>query len=459
MPTPSATDPIFQPLTINGLTLKNRVVRSSLGGRVDYYDGSMSDARIAWDRRFARGGISAIISSNSGIRTDGIAVPGYASIDHDRTIPSWRRLIDEIHRHDCRYIIQLHFSGRQRDLPRKEFVGVPPMSATDRPDLLYGLRCRRMTIAEINELVQAYANAARRAREAGADGIEIVACNGYLLHQFLSSAINDRTDEYNGDLRARARITLDVMRAVRAAVGRDFFVSMKLSGRDEHNAYTAPFNRRIGNTIEDTMQVSRWLAEAGLDAIHVSQGDSFPHPLVPAGLLPADESRPSMAALFYEGTRVPNRFLLMQFSLFRRITEWNWGRRMPFKRNGRLLPEKIEGMNQDDAAKIKAASGLPVFCVGGWQTASRMREALKAGHCDVITIARGLLANPDMLQSFAEGRDAPERPCTYCNKCLVNALLQPLACWEESRFDSRDQMFEEAYRVYKEASVGARSMT
>jgi 2,4-dienoyl-CoA reductase (NADPH2) len=459
MPTPSATDPIFQPLTINGLTLKNRVVRSSLGGRVDYYDGSMSDARIAWDRRFARGGISAIVSSNSGIRTDGIAVPGYASIDHDRTIPSWRRLIDEIHRHDCRYIIQLHFSGRQRDLPRKEFVGVPPMSATDRPDLLYGLRCRRMTIAEINELVQAYANAARRAREAGADGIEIVACNGYLLHQFLSSAINDRTDEYNGDLRARARITLDVMRAVRAAVGRDFFVSMKLSGRDEHNAYTAPFNRRIGNTIEDTMQVSRWLAEAGLDAIHVSQGDSFPHPLVPAGLLPADESRPSMAALFYEGTRVPNRFLLMQFSLFRRITEWNWGRRMPFKRNGRLLPEKIEGMNQDDAAKIKAASGLPVFCVGGWQTASRMREALKAGHCDVITIARGLLANPDMLQSFAEGRDAPERPCTYCNKCLVNALLQPLACWEESRFDSRDQMFEEAYRVYKEASVGARSMT
>jgi 2,4-dienoyl-CoA reductase-like NADH-dependent reductase (Old Yellow Enzyme family) len=459
MPTPAATDPIFQPLTINGLTLKNRVVRSSLGGRVDYYDGSMSDARIAWDRRFARGGISAIISSNSGIRTDGIAVPGYASIDHDRTIPSWRRLVDEIHQYDCRYIIQLHFSGRQRDLPRKEFVGVPPMSATDRPDLLYGLRCRRMTIAEINELAQAYARAARRAREAGADGIEIVACNGYLLHQFLSSAINDRTDEYNGDLRARARITLDVMRAVRAAVGRDFFVSMKLSGRDEHNAYTAPFNRRIGNTIEDTMQVSRWLAEAGLDAIHVSQGDSFPHPLVPAGLLPADESRPSMAALFYEGTRVPNRFFLMQFSWFRRITEWNWGRRMPFKRHGRLLPEKIEGMNQDDAAKIKAASGLPVFCVGGWQTASRMREALQAGHCDVITIARGLLANPDMVQRFAEGRDAPERPCTYCNKCLVNALLQPLACWEESRFDSREQMFEEAYRVYKEASVGARSTT
>jgi 2,4-dienoyl-CoA reductase-like NADH-dependent reductase (Old Yellow Enzyme family) len=453
--TPSATDPVFQPLTINGLTLKNRVVRSSLGGRVDYYDGSMSEARIAWDRRFARGGVSAIISSNVGIRTDGIAVPGYASIDNDGTIPSWRRLVEEMHRYDCRYIIQLHFSGRQRDLPRKEFVDVLAPSATDRPDLLYGLRCRRMTIPEIRELVQAYAQAARRAREAGADGIEIVACNGYLLHQFLSSAINDRSDEYNGDLRTRARILLEVLAAVRAAVGRDYFVSMKLSGRDEHNAYTAPFVRRIGNTIDDTMQVSRWLAEAGLDAIHLSQGDSFPHPLVPAGLLPTKDSRYSLAALFYEGTRVPFTFLLMQFALFRRINEWNWGRRMPFKRNGRLLPEKIEGMNQHDAAKLKAASGLPVICVGGWQTASRIREALQEGHCDVVSIARGLLANPDLVQRFAQGQDAPERPCTYCNKCLVNALLQPLACWEESRFASREEMFEEAYRVYKEAAVGA----
>jgi 2,4-dienoyl-CoA reductase (NADPH2) len=414
----------------------------------------MSDARIAWDRRFARGGIAAIISSNAGIRTDGIAVPGYASIDHDRTIPSWRTLVSEVHKYDCRYIIQLHFSGRQRDLPRREFIDVPPMSATDKPDLLYGLRARRMTISEIHDLAQDYARAARRAREAGADGIEIVACNGYVLHQFLSSVINDRTDDYNGDLRARARILLEVLSAVRTAVGRDFFVSMKLSGRDEHNAYTAPMNRAIGNTIEDTMKVSRWLAEAGLDAIHLSQGDSFPHPLVPAGLLPTDDSRRALAAMYFEGRRAQTNFFLMRFALFRRFTAWNWGRRMPFKRGATLLPDKIEGMNQDDAAKIKSASGLPVICVGGWQTASRMREALKAGHCDLVSIARGLLANPDLVHRFAEGQNAPARPCTYCNKCAVNALLYPLACWEEARFDSREQMFEEAYRVYKEAAVG-----
>ena len=447
-------DPIFQPLTINGLTLKNRIVRSSLGGRADYYDGSMSEARIAWERRFAKGGVAAIISSNSAIRADGAAVPGYATIDHDRTIPSWRKLVGEVHKLDCRYIIQLHFSGRQRDLPRKEYVDIPPPGATGRPDMLYGLRSRPMTIPEIQELVQAYANAARRAREAGADGIEIVACNGYVLHQFLSSAINDRKDDYNGDLRARARITLEVLKAVRAAVGRDFFVSMKLSGRDEHNASAPPWVRAVGNTLADTMELSKWLADAGLDAIHLSQGDSFPHPLVPAGGLPTDDARRVFAALFYEGTRAPRAFLALQFAPIRRLIEWNWGRKMKYKRDGALLPDKIEGMNQDDAAKIKQASGLPVICVGGWQNAGRIREALNAGHCDVASIARGLLANPDLVQRYKEGKDAPERPCTYCNKCAVNALLYPLACWEESRFDTPQQMYDEAYRVYKEAAVG-----
>ena len=451
------TDPIFQPLTINGVTFKNRIVRSSLGGRIDYYDGSMSDARIAWDCRFAKGGVAAIVSSNSGIRTDGVAVPGYATIDDDRTVASWRRLVAEVHKYDCRYIIQLHFSGRQRDVPRKEFVDTVPPSATDRPDPLYGLRARRMTIPEIHGVVQAYAQAARRAREAGADGVEIVACNGYLLHQFLSSAINDRDDAYNGDLRARARMTLEVLKAVRATVGRDFFVSMKLSGEDDHNAYTAPFSRTTGNTLADTMELSRWLAEAGLDAIHVSMGDSFPHPLIPAGRLPTDDARRVYAAMYFDGTRAPLTFLLLQFKVFRRLIEWNWGRRMSYKVGNALLPDRIQGMNQGAAARIRQASGLPVFCVGGWQYAGRIREALTAEHCDICSIARGLLANPDLVHLFAAGQDRPARPCTYCNKCAVNALLYPLACWDESRFDSPEQMYEDAYRVYREAAVGVQA--
>ena len=383
-------------------------------------------------------------------RTDGIAVPGYASIDHDRTVPSWRRLIEEVHRHDCRYVIQLHFSGRQRDLPRKEFLGVNPPSSTDRPDLLCGLRARRMTIPEIHEIPRAYAAAARRAREAGADGIEIVACNGYLLHQFLSGAINDRSDEYNGDLKTRARLLLEVLAAVRAEVGSDFFVSMKLSGRDEHNAFMAPFVRDVGNTIEDTMQLSRWLADAGLDAIHVSQGDTFPHPLVPAGLLPADDSRLRLAGLFYEGTRVPITFFLMQFAVFRRIFEWNWGRRMAFKRHG--TPAAGEDRRHEPDATRRRSSPHRACRSSAWAagkqpagSAKRSRRALRRGDDRARPAGR--------IRTWCTGSrratTLPERPCTHCNKCLVNALLQPLACWEESRFASREQMFEEAYSVYR----------
>lgn len=447
-------DPIFRPLTINGVTFKNRIMRSSISGRVDHYDGSMSEAKIAWDTRFARGGVGAIVSSNSGIRADGMAIPGYASIDHDRAIPSWRRLVGEVHQHDCRYIIQLHFAGRQRDLPRRDFLDIPPPSATEQPDLLYGLRARKMTVPEIDQLVKDYAQAARRAREAGADGIEIVACNGYLLHQFLSSAINDRTDDYNGDLRARARLTLEVLNAIRAEVGRDFLVSMKLSGRDAHNAYAAPFVRKVGNTLEDTMALSKVLAEAGLDAIHLSQGDSFPHPMTPAGRLPTEEARPLFAALYFEGSRARLAFRLLKYRAFQRLFAWAWGRRMAYVKDGKLIPEKIEGMSEWDAERIRQASGLPVICVGGWQSAGRIRAALAAKRCDFVSIARGLLANPDLVNQFADGRDAPERPCTYCNRCMINVVNHPLACWEEHRFDSPEEMFEEAFRVYREAAVG-----
>jgi 2,4-dienoyl-CoA reductase (NADPH2) len=72
----------------------------------------------------------------------------------------------------------------------------------------------------------------------------------------------------------------------------------------------------------------------------------------------------------------------------------------------------------------------------------------------VISIARGLLANPNLVNGFAAGSDAPKKPCTYCNKCVVNALRHPLACWEESRFESREEMFAEAYRIFQEAAVG-----
>ena len=108
---------IFEPLQLGPLTVKNRVLRSSVAGRFDNYDGSGTAVRIDWDVKFARGGVGAIISSNAPIDPRGLIVPGYALIHDDATIPFWREIGRRVHEHDCPYILQIVHSGRERILP------------------------------------------------------------------------------------------------------------------------------------------------------------------------------------------------------------------------------------------------------------------------------------------------------------------------------------------------------
>ena len=128
--------------------------------------------------------------------------------------------------------------------------------------------------------MSAFAAGAWRAREAGLDGVELHAANGYLFTQFLSSGINDRTDEYGGHARNRARFLLEVIRAIRARVGRDFHLQVKLSAVDRNNVI--PWEKK-GNVLADTVEVAKWCESEGADAIHVSTGSLFPHPLNPPG--------------------------------------------------------------------------------------------------------------------------------------------------------------------------------
>ena len=136
-------------------------------------------------------------------------------------------------------------------------------------------------------MVGYFAEGARRAREAGLDGVELHGANGYLITQFLSSAINDRKDEYGGSLENRARFVLDIVRAIRAKVGNDFHLQMKISAQEFDDALALLNIGPSGNTLEDSVQVCKWLVEAGVDAIHVSTGSFFPHPQQPCGLGPA----------------------------------------------------------------------------------------------------------------------------------------------------------------------------
>jgi 2,4-dienoyl-CoA reductase (NADPH2) len=111
--------------------------------------------------------------------------------------------------------------------------------------------------------------------------------------------------------------------------------------------------------------------------------------------------------------------------------------------------DSIEGLTLPDAHVIKQAVDVPVICTGGFQTASVIRKAIADGQCDAVSMARPLVANNDLVKQFQAGRDRAERPCTYCNKCLVHVVEHPLGCYEESRFPSREAMLDEVMSVFR----------
>jgi 2,4-dienoyl-CoA reductase (NADPH2) len=433
-------DIIFQPLVFRNLTVKNRVWRSNISGRFDNYDGSGNQARINWEVKFARGGVGAIVSSFVPVQIRGRIVPNYATIDRDERVPFWREVGARVHDHDCKFILQLSHSGRQRDVAGIEFAR--GLSSTNRSEPLHGLPCERMTVEQIHETVQAFAEGARRARGAGLDGVELHGANGYLITQFLSPAINDRADEYGGSLENRARFVLEIVRAIRARVGRDFHLQMKISARDHNNAVR--FWESKGTTLSDSVQVCKWLEEAGVDAIHVSTGNAFPHPRNPAGDLPVDAFLQAYNTMLPSGSRTLLNYLALRFGPTSRLFRWSWLR-------GGVSP--IEGANLADAAAIKRAVTIPVLCTGGFQTASVIRSAISGGQCDGVTIARPLVANNDLVRMFASGLDRAPKPCTYCNRCLVNTVVNPLGCYEASRFPSHEAMVQQIMSVFEPAAV------
>jgi 2,4-dienoyl-CoA reductase-like NADH-dependent reductase (Old Yellow Enzyme family) len=431
-------DPIFEPLAFRHLTVKNRILRSNVSGRFDNFDGSGNQARINWETKFARGGVGAIISSFVPVTIRGRIVPNYATIDRDERIPFWRALGDAVHEHDCRFILQLSHAGRQRDIPGIEYAEA--WSSTDRDEPLHGFPCVAMTQGQIAETVAAFAAGARRARAAGLDGVELHAANGYLFTQFLSSAINDRQDDYGGPLPQRARFLLEVVAAIRAEVGTDFHLQVKISAEDYNDALDD--DEKPGNTLADTVQVCQWLDEAGVDAIHVSSGSYFPHPRNPPGDFPVDELVKTYDQLLSSGSQALRNYLLFRFEPTQRLFERRWQE---------ARGDRIEGINLPAARAIKAVVGVPVLCTGGFQTAEVIREAMRQGFCDAVTIARPLIANNDLVQQFAAGFGRPSRPCTYCNRCLVNAVENPLGCYDETRFDSREAMLAQIMSVFTPA--------
>jgi 2,4-dienoyl-CoA reductase (NADPH2) len=429
-----AADVLFEPLRFRNLEVKNRLLRSNIAGRFDDYDGSGTNTRINWDVKFARGGVGAIVSSWCGVDPRGFIVPSFAAIDRDDTVPFWSELGKRIHEHDCKYILQLAYGGRQRDI---QGIAFPKgLSSTDKPDPLHGFQCERATPDQLRQIAARFADGARRAREAGLDGVEIHGANGYIFTQFLSSAINDRKDDYGGSLENRARFLLETIRAIRSEVGADFHLQVKLSTTEYANAFLPWLGK--GNTIEDSVQVARWIEEAGADAIHVSAGSTFPHPVNPAGDMPLKTVISTYDGMISSGIHAFRNYLLYRTPVVGHFMSKRWSR----------PPDSVEGFNLPDSRRVKEIVSIPVLVTGGFQTASVIRGAIEGGACDAVTIARPLVANNDLPKLFAAGHDRAPRPCTFCNKCLFNVVENPLGCYDERRFDSREQMIEQIMSVY-----------
>jgi 2,4-dienoyl-CoA reductase-like NADH-dependent reductase (Old Yellow Enzyme family) len=221
---------------------------------------------------------------------------------------------------------------------------------------------------------------------------------------------------------------------------------MKISATEHNNDLAFLKFEGKGNTVDDSIQVCRWLVDAGVDAVHVSTGSSFPHPKNPAGSdLPIDVLSKVYEQLASSGTHTFRNLLLFRGAVTGPIFKEQW-------LHAGVPKDKIEGANLPDARKIKQAVTVPVLCTGGFQTASVIRDAITRGDCDAVSAARPLVANNDLVKQFQAGKDHPDKPCTYCNKCLVHVVEHPLGCYEESRFPGgREEMLAQVMSVFSPA--------
>jgi 2,4-dienoyl-CoA reductase-like NADH-dependent reductase (Old Yellow Enzyme family) len=275
---------LFSPLTVRDATFRNRLWVSPLCQySCENQDGVPSDWHLVHLGSFARGGAGLIVAEASGIVADGRISPWCAGIWSDEQVEAWRRVVSFIHSQGAKAGIQLAHAGRKASTHR-EWSGEGSVAVADggwtsvapSPVAFPGYaEPRELTDAEIRELPGTWAAAARRALDARFDVVEVHAAHGYLLHQFLSPLSNVRTDEWGGSLENRARLLIEVVRAVRAEVGDGVPVFVRLSATD----WAEP----EGWQIEDAVTVSAWARDAGADLVDVSSGGLIAGVRIPAG--------------------------------------------------------------------------------------------------------------------------------------------------------------------------------
>ncbi len=248
---------LFAPLTFrNGVRAPNRVVLAPMTNMQSHADGSLSDDELRWLLRRADGGFGTVMTCASHVALDGQGWEGELGIFDDGLLPGLTRMASAIRERGKVGIVQIFHGGARAD---RKLTGERPWSASEIPG--DPSEPRAATTAEVERVVEDFRRASVRAHQAGFEGVELHGAHGYLLCQFLSRT-NTRTDGWGGDLEGRARLIREVTRAVRRSVPASFVLGARISPEDWGNAK--------GLDLDESLQVARWLADDGIDFLHLS---------------------------------------------------------------------------------------------------------------------------------------------------------------------------------------------
>jgi len=254
---------LLKPLKTKKMELTNRLVMPPMATAKSQGDGKVSEEILDYYREKSEGGyISLIIIEHSFINQQGKASNGQLSIYQDSDIEGLKKLAKVIQGNGSKAVMQINHAG---GAATREVTGMPPVgpSATENPRFKDREIPQELSKEDIKVIIKDFAEAARRTKEAGFDGVEIHSAHGYLLNQFFSPLSNKRTDEYGGDVNSRIRIHLEVIKAVKEAVGEDFPILLRLGAADYIEG---------GTVVEDSIMPAKAFEKAGIDIIDISGG-------------------------------------------------------------------------------------------------------------------------------------------------------------------------------------------
>jgi 2,4-dienoyl-CoA reductase-like NADH-dependent reductase (Old Yellow Enzyme family) len=351
---------LFEASEINGLKLKNRFVRSATLEGMAAVDGTCTPRLTEYMADLARGGVGLIISSHCYVQNVGKVRNGQLGIHTDEMIPGLREMTRAVHATGGKIVCQLSHAGYLFNLTASGETPIAPSNIA-----VAGLAeesRKEMTREDIQEVIDAFATAAARARTAGFDGVQIHGAHGYLISEFISPLFNNRTDEYGGSIQNRLRLPLEVLEAIRRNVGDDFPILIKINCKEFTDQGLMP---------EEFLQVGKTLTDAGIDAIEVSGG------------------------LLIKPKMLPNQLGINK--------------------------EEKEAYFQHEAKALKQKINIPVFLVGGNRSFHIAERLVAEGAADYISMSRPFIREPHLINRWKAG-DLKKAACVSDNLCFQPLL-------------------------------------